>query len=141
MSTEEEVATHYGSVGIADRVLAALREAQGAEAAVTAEALAPFDQFHGRAAQATQELAALLKPQPGERLLDIGSGIGGPARWMAARFGVHVTGVDLTPEFCDAAETLNRLSGLAGRSASSMAAPSPCRCPTPPSTPPIRRTS
>jgi SAM-dependent methyltransferase len=115
MSTEEQVATHYGSAGIAERVLAALRQAHGGGAAVTAEALAPFDQFHGRGVVATQEVAALLKPQQGERLLDIGSGIGGPARWMAARFDVHVTGVDLTPEFCDAAETLNRAAGLADR--------------------------
>lgn len=115
MSTEAEVAAHYGSAGIAERVLAALRQARGADAAVTAEALAPFDQFHGRAVAATQEVAALLKPQAGEKLLDIGSGIGGPARWMAAKFGVHVTGVDLTPEFCEAAEALNRAAGLADR--------------------------
>lgn len=115
MSTEAEVAIHYGSAGIAERMLAALRQAHGENAAVTAEALAPFDQFHARGPLATQELAALLRPQPGERLLDIGSGIGGPARWMAHMFGVHVTGVDLTPEFCDAAETLNRATGLADR--------------------------
>lgn len=115
MSTEDQVATHYASAGIADRVLAALRQARGEDAAVTAEALAPFDQFHARGPLATQELAALLKPQPGETLLDIGSGIGGPARWIAARFAVHVTGVDLTAEFCAAAKTLNQAAGLADR--------------------------
>ena len=99
---------HYGSAGIAARVLAALREAQGPDAPVTVDALAPLDQFHGRGPLATQELVALLQPQAGERLLDIGSGIGGPARWIAAKFDCHVTGVDLTPEFCEAAEALNR---------------------------------
>lgn len=118
---EEEVARHYGNAGIAERVLAALREAQGADAPVTVDArvtvddLAPLDQFHGRGPVATRELAALLQPQPGERLLDIGSGIGGPARWIAAKFGCHVTGVDLTPEFCAAGEALNRATGLADR--------------------------
>jgi SAM-dependent methyltransferase len=115
MAIETDVAQHYGSAGIAERILAALRAAQGAEAPVTVDALAPAYHFHGCGIAATQELVAILQPQPGERLLDIGSGIGGPARWIAAKFGVHVTGVDLTPEFCAAAEELNRATGLADR--------------------------
>ena len=115
MTAANPVARHYGSAGIAERVLAALRAAKGPDAVVTPEALAPFDHFHGRGPVATDELAALLQPQPGERLLDIGSGIGGPARWIAARCDVHVTGVDLTPEFCAAARALNEASGMADR--------------------------
>jgi SAM-dependent methyltransferase len=106
------VAQHYGSIGIAERVLAALRAANGADAPVTPESLAPFDHFHGRGVIATQEIAAQLALKPGERVLDIGSGIGGPARWFAAKFGVHVTGIDLTPEFCAAAVALNAITGL-----------------------------
>jgi ubiquinone/menaquinone biosynthesis C-methylase UbiE len=106
------VAQHYGSIGIAERVLAALRAANGADAPVTPESLAPYDHFHGRGVIATQEIAAQLALKPGERVLDIGSGIGGPARWFAAKFGVHVTGIDLTPEFCAAAVALNAITGL-----------------------------
>ena len=109
------VERHYGSAGIAERVLAAFRAANGPDAPVTPEGLAPFDHFHGRGVAATQELAAQLALQPGERVLDIGSGIGGPARWFAAKFAVQVTGVDLTPEFCAAAEALNAATGLADR--------------------------
>jgi SAM-dependent methyltransferase len=112
---EQQVTRHYGSTGIAARVLAALREANGPDAPLTVDALAPLDQFHGRGPLATQELVALLKPQAGERLLDIGSGIGGPARWIAAKFDCHVTGVDLTPEFCEVAEALNAETGLGDR--------------------------
>ena len=123
------VAEHYGSAGIAERVLAALREAKGADAPVTPENLAPFDHFHGRGVVATQEIAAALALQPGERVLDIGSGIGGPARWFAAKYDVHVTGVDLTPEFCAAAEALNAATGLANkitiRNGSALALPVP----------------
>jgi sarcosine/dimethylglycine N-methyltransferase len=109
------VERHYGSAGIAERVLAAFRAANGPDAPVTPEGLAPFDHFHGRGITATQELAAQLALQPGERVLDIGSGIGGPARWFAAKFEVHVTGIDLTPQFCAAAEALTAATGLADR--------------------------
>jgi SAM-dependent methyltransferase len=115
MNTAAAVERHYGSAGLAERVLAAFREANGPDARPTPESLAPFDHFHGRGALATQELAAQLALQPGERVLDIGSGIGGPARWIAATFAVPVTGVDLTPEFCAAAEALNAATGLADR--------------------------
>jgi SAM-dependent methyltransferase len=115
MAIETDVAQHYGKAGIADRILAALKAANGAEAPVTVDALCVLDHFHGRGIAATKELVELLQPEPGEHLLDIGSGIGGPARWFAAKCGVYVTGVDLTAEFCAAAEALNRATGLADR--------------------------
>jgi cyclopropane fatty-acyl-phospholipid synthase-like methyltransferase len=115
MSTANSVARHYGSAGIAERILAEFRAANGPEARPTPDSLAPFDHFHGRGVLATQEIAAQLALQPGERVLDIGSGIGGPARWFAAKFAVRVSGVDLTPEFCAAAEALNAATGLADR--------------------------
>ncbi|HEU0217812.1 MAG TPA: class I SAM-dependent methyltransferase [Stellaceae bacterium] len=113
MAVENDVAQHYGTSGIAERILAALRATSAPDAPVTVDALSVLDHFHGRGIVATKELVELLKPQPGELLLDIGSGIGGPARWFAAKCGVRVTGVDLTPEFCAAAEALNRATGLA----------------------------
>lgn len=115
MAIESDVTGHYGTAAIAERIIAALRAANGAEAPITVEALSVLDHFHGRGILATKELVELLQPQPGEHLLDIGSGIGGPARWLAAHCGVRVTGVDLTPEFCAAAEALNRATGLADR--------------------------
>jgi ubiquinone/menaquinone biosynthesis C-methylase UbiE len=108
-----KVVKHYASEGIAGRILTALRAGRGVDAGpITPDDLAPLDHFHGRGLQATLELVALLEPQPGERLLDVGGGIGGPARWIATRFGCHVTSIDLTPEFCRAAEELNAATGL-----------------------------
>lgn len=112
MAIETDVASHYGNADIAERIVAALK---AANQPLTVDALSVLDHFHGRGIVATKELVELLKPQPGEHLLDIGSGIGGPARWIASKCDVHVTGVDLTPEFCAAAEALNRLTGLANR--------------------------
>src|ERR1700730_14261041 len=107
MTTETQVVKHYGSGGIAERILAALRATNGADAPITVDALSALDHFHGRGVGATEELVKMLQPRPEERILDIGSGIGGPARWIAAKCGCRVTGVDLTPEFCATARTLN----------------------------------
>jgi SAM-dependent methyltransferase len=116
---EDRVQDHYASAGsgedIAARIIAALRAHAGAEVPITPETLAPLDHFHGRGVLATQALAALLDPQVGEAILDIGSGIGGPARWIVATRGCAVTGVDLTAAFCDVARALNAAAGMADR--------------------------
>jgi len=113
----QSVQNHYSGdetgKDMAARILAALRSVNGSDAAVTPEALAPLDHFNARGVAATQELVALLEPQAGESLLDIGSGIGGPARWIAMRYGCKVTGVDLTAAFCDVARKLNAACGMA----------------------------
>ncbi|HYM29736.1 MAG TPA: class I SAM-dependent methyltransferase [Candidatus Cybelea sp.] len=115
MPQDSDITRHYASEGIAERILAALRAASGSDAPVTPDTLAPLDHFHGRGLQATQEIVALLKPQPDENLLDIGSGIGGPARWIASHCGCRVIGVDLTEAFCNAARALNEATGMADR--------------------------
>src|SRR5262249_38139381 len=76
---EGAVREHYASEGVAERVLTALRVVSGQDVAITPETLAPIDHFHGRGVAATEELAAMLQPRAGDHVLDIGSGIGGPA--------------------------------------------------------------
>ena len=115
MADTDKIVEHYATDDIASRVMAALREALGADVRPTPEALAAIDHFHGGGLPATRELVALLKPQRGERLLDLGSGIGGPARWIASTCDCHVTGIDLTAAFCRAAEALSALTGLTDR--------------------------
>ena len=113
------VQDHYagddtGSV-MASRILATVRAVYGRDAAITPETLAPLDHFNGRGLAGTQALVALLDPQAGESLLDIGSGIGGPARWIAVHYGCTVTGVDVTAAFCETARALNAACGVADR--------------------------
>ena len=115
MTDEGEVEKHYASESITARVLTALRKVNGPAVAITPDALASIDHFHGRGVLATEELAAVLQPKASDHLLDIGCGIGGPARWIAAKYRCRVTGVDLTPEFCVAARELNAATGLADR--------------------------
>ena len=113
MTNRPSIEAHYAKGGgeIAVRILAAL----GPGAAITPETLAPIDQFHSRGLAATKELVAMLDPQPDERLIDLGSGLGGPARWIAAHFDCHVTGIDLMPEYCEAARALTEAAGLSDR--------------------------
>ena len=112
MSQEREVATHYSRGNLLARLNAALKEDGVDPQRPSIETLAPYDQFHGRGLEATLEMAALMQAGPGDHLLDIGSGIGGPARYFAKRFGCTVTGIDLTAEFCEVARHLTRLLGM-----------------------------
>jgi ubiquinone/menaquinone biosynthesis C-methylase UbiE len=109
----QQVSRHYSSGNLMERLRAALA-AEGIDPDhPTVERLAPFDHFHGRGLEATQQAADLVAPTPADHVLDVGSGIGGPARYFAWRFGCRVSGIDLTAEFCDVARTLTRAVGLA----------------------------
>jgi ubiquinone/menaquinone biosynthesis C-methylase UbiE len=110
-----EIERHYGRGGLLDRILAALKEAGKDIDHLTIDDLAPIDELHSRRRLATQELAAMLAPKPGERLLDIGSGLGGPARYLAEVCSCRVTGIDLTAEFVAVAIDLARRTDLAGQ--------------------------
>jgi len=104
------VTSHYARHGeLTARILDALTTAGKDTSALGLEDLALLDQFHLRGHQATRELAAEAGLAPGQRLLDIGSGIGGPARMLAQDHGVEVTAVDLTETFCRTAAELSTL--------------------------------
>ena len=106
------VEDHYSRTGIVARILAAIPFSRDGDEPLTADRLYPFDQFHGRELLATRDHTALLAPQTGDHVLDIGAGIGGPARYIAATYGARVTGVDLTARFVEAANELTALCGL-----------------------------
>lgn len=59
------------------------------------------------AARHTAEIGQLAQLRPGEALLDIGCGIGGPARLLARRFGVSVTSVSNSATHIATCERLN----------------------------------
>jgi len=100
-STETQVSTHYGAFGQRAPILAALQK-RGIDAdQVTPDVLAPFDQFHTGGPPATKEMADALAPKPGDHVLDVGAGLGGPARMLATLKGCRVTGIDLAPHFVE----------------------------------------
>ena len=115
MSDPRTITDHYTSGDLLARLEARLREDGVDPAQPTVEALAPYDHFHGRGLEATEDMAALLSVAEADHILDIGSGLGGPARYLARRFGCRVSGIDLTAEFCDIARHLTALLGFEDR--------------------------
>lgn len=110
---ERAVAGHYGKPDIVGRIWAALKAAGIDPDQVRAEDLAPVDEFHIGGRAASEAVLARMALGKGQHVLDIGCGIGGTTRYMAQAFGCRVSGIDLTPEFIDAARDLSARTGLA----------------------------
>jgi ubiquinone/menaquinone biosynthesis C-methylase UbiE len=125
----DDVATHYHTTGLLDRILAALAQAGKDVDKLTIDDLGLVDEFHSRRRRATEELAAMLAPSATDHVIDVGSGLGGPSRYLAATYGCRVSGVDLTPEFVATAIGLTARVGLTAkvdfRQGSALALPFP----------------
>ncbi len=113
--SHSQVEDHYTSPDLGAAILAALQGMGKDVDHLTPDDLAPVDEFHGGQRPATIRLAELLGLSGGERVLDVGSGLGGPSRFLAWHYGVRVSGVDLTAEFVRVAEMLTRRTGLVGK--------------------------
>lgn len=107
------LARHYAPGEVWTRIVASLRAAGHDPERLTRDIAAQFDEFHGGGRESTRALARYAGLEAGLHVLDLGSGIGGPARTLAAEFGADVTGIDLTPGFVDAARRLSARLGLA----------------------------
>lgn len=115
MTIETDVAAHYTTGSLTERVRDALRALGKDPDQATADDLKAVDEFHTGGVAATDLLVENLTVTSDTRVLDIGSGIGGPARYFAHRFGCHATGIDLTEEFVETARDLSEMVGLAGQ--------------------------
>src|SRR5215467_1369265 len=109
------VRDHYRASGLTERLKAALAVFGPEDQRLTPQQLAALDQFHTRGLAATAELASLAGITADMSVLDVGSGVGGPARFLAATYGCRVTGVDLSESFVDAARYLTERTGQSGQ--------------------------
>ena len=94
-------------------VLDALRESGRPEERIEIDDLAGIDEFHALGRPATMALAELADVQRGADVIDVGAGLGGPARFLAARYQARVTAVEPTKRFRDACAELTLRAGLA----------------------------
>jgi ubiquinone/menaquinone biosynthesis C-methylase UbiE len=115
MQTEQLVANHYARPGLEQSILDALAKSGKNIDRLTASDLSGADEFHLGWRQATIELARNLGLAQGVELLDIGSGLGGPARYFAEFCDCRVTGIDLTADYVATATALTRRCGLADK--------------------------
>jgi sarcosine/dimethylglycine N-methyltransferase len=105
------VRDHYRATGLTERLKAALAALGPEDRPLTPEQLGMLDQFHTRGLAATAELAGLAGITAEKSVLDVGSGVGGPARFLAATYGCRVTGIDLSEAFVEAARYLTERTG------------------------------
>ena len=112
----EKVTAHYGGSGnLAGKIAEGLRAAGKDLAQLGTVDLSGIDEFHFRGRAATLQLAERMKLNENARVLDIGSGLGGPARTLAEEYGCHVTGLDLTAVFCEVAGIMSNWVNLGER--------------------------
>src|SRR5215471_2298309 len=126
MNVEHQVTAHYTPGSLEEKIMGALRAAGKDTRPLRVEDLAPLDEFHIGGIEATEALAEFMDLRRGMHLLDVGCGIGDPARYFAGR-GCQVAGVDLSEEFIRVAESLTRQARIeqsaAFRRASALALP------------------
>ena len=113
MIDDADVVGHYHKAGLYSLILAGLGQAGLTQP--TPRDLSAVDEFHIGGVEATRFVSEALPPPAAGRLLDIGCGIGGPARFIAAETGCDVTGIDLTKSFVETGNHLSRLVGLDGQ--------------------------
>jgi sarcosine/dimethylglycine N-methyltransferase len=111
----DSVRDHYRATGLTERLKTALMALGPEDQRLTPEQLGALDQFHTRGLAATAELAGLAGITADTAVLDVGSGVGGPARFLAATYGCQVVGVDLSDPFVEAARYLTARTGLGGK--------------------------
>ena len=115
MFDNTRVADHYSHGQLINEILASIREIGHTCDSITVDDLAAIDEFHIGGRQASADLLGQLGLLSNHHVLDVGSGLGGTARFLASNFGCRVSGIDLTPEYVETGRVLCSWVGLAER--------------------------
>jgi len=108
--------SHYSAHGIESRILAGLRAAGlNPDERLTPEQLGALDHFHTGGLLASRELLEMADIRDTERVLDIGAGLAGSARFIASVKGCTVDCIEMSADYCAGANLLNKLTGMEDR--------------------------
>ena len=110
MTDEADIARHYSCGTLMTRIREGLKKA-GAIVPLDPDSLAPVDEFNSGGRESTAPFIDSLGFKAGKCIIDLGCGLGGPARYAARTTGTAVVGVDLTTEFVRTAQELTTMTG------------------------------
>jgi ubiquinone/menaquinone biosynthesis C-methylase UbiE len=112
MNKELEVSTHYEHGSLIKVIEDGFNREGKAPSDLTLDDMSVIDEFHIGGRQASEEFLDQLQLEERSLVLDVGCGLGGPARFVASRFGCLVSGIDLTQEYVDTGNVLSNWVGL-----------------------------
>lgn len=112
MTGSHEVADHYTHGSLTDTITTGIAEIGKTPETVTIDDLSAIDEFHIGGRAASIEFLDQMSLSSDAHVLDVGCGLGGPARFTASRYGASVTGIDLTAEFVQTGQALCQWVGL-----------------------------
>ncbi|MFL2934696.1 MAG: class I SAM-dependent methyltransferase [Thalassobaculaceae bacterium] len=115
MSLEQTVSEHYSNKGLLNKIYKGLEKLGIDKNQLTQSDLSSFDEFHIGGSESTLMLAEKLVMNASSSVLDIGCGIGGPARFLSSEFGCKVSGIDLTADFVNTGNSLTDQVGLSDK--------------------------
>lgn len=115
MLDEATISEHYTHGNLLGAIEGSVSKLGKSIDTVTVDDLAPVDEFHIGSRIATAHLLEQMQFSKNDRVLDIGCGLGGAARYIASKFGCRVDGIDLTPEYIDTGNVLCGWVGLDGK--------------------------
>ena len=109
---DKRVNKYYGLSGIMEKIEAGFNLAGMDTGSLTVDDLASVDEFHTRGRESTKEVAGLANITASDFVLDVGCGLGGTARYLAAHYGCKVAGIDLTEEYIAIGKKLTQMVEL-----------------------------
>lgn len=112
MPTQQDISTHYTHGNLVTAIRRGIESLGKTIDTVTVDDLAPVDEFHIGGRTASEDFLNQLGLSPEKHILDVGSGLGGAARFVASRYRCRVSGIDLTPEYVETAKAVCRWVGL-----------------------------